>query len=214
MSSKEKLQLTIKLSLWILSVSIAYAILRYNIGKGIAWEHFPIYVLNKAVAITSAYLLSMSVAGPYLSRIKFKLIQRIGESRTSLGLAGAYLMGIHILMSLISLHPNMYNKFFALDGTLSFIGELSMVLGVLAAAAFLYLTITSLSKHIEQLDGTVKIAFGKISIWGLVLLFGHTVVMGYQGWGDFAHWPLGLPPISLLSAMGISKGIMMGLIKK
>ncbi len=33
---------------------IAYALVRHHIAQGVAWRHFPLFILNKAVSMAAA----------------------------------------------------------------------------------------------------------------------------------------------------------------
>ncbi len=50
----------------IISIAIVftavYAILRYNIFKGVEWTHFPLYIMNKILAFSGFLLLVLSLA--------------------------------------------------------------------------------------------------------------------------------------------------------
>lgn len=76
----------------ILVVTTAYAVLRYNVFKGIAWDHVPLYVLNKAVAWTATTLILAASVQALRSR-KDLLSNEYLVQAIAMG-------GIHVLMSL------------------------------------------------------------------------------------------------------------------
>ena len=43
----------VRIAIVALAVSLAYAIVRYHIFKGVPWSQFPLFTINKAVAVVS-----------------------------------------------------------------------------------------------------------------------------------------------------------------
>ena len=109
----------------ILLFSLVYAVLRYHIFKGVAWEHLPLYTLNKV----------LSLAG--LTLLVFHGIRQLrqGTSGNAPDPFPAYLgmvcIFFHVLFSMILISPKIYDDLFLADGKFSWEGELSMFFGVL-----------------------------------------------------------------------------------
>lgn len=83
--------------------SMCYATLRYNICKDVPWDEWPLYILNKAFAL-SALLLLLA----YAVRVYQK---NIGDRRILISAASAFAL-IHIIISLILLNPSYYQSFY------------------------------------------------------------------------------------------------------
>lgn len=166
----------------VFTVSIAYATIRYNIFKGVPWTDWPIYVLNKAFAVSSLALLVINV-------FRYRFIQN--RSNAKIFKFAMFLGFLHILISFALLNPIYYDKYF-LNGKLSFLGGISILLGVIATALIFN---KGFSKELNN-NRNAK-------IWVLSFLAfiigSHAAVTGFQGWFIASAWPGYLPPITLIS---------------
>src|SRR5688572_13451556 len=86
----------IKIAFITFFIAVAYATVRYNIFKGVAWSDWPVYTLNKVFGVTSLLLLVIAVA-----RYRLGNAYPNGKIMYAAGLSG----GIHILLSLLLLNP-------------------------------------------------------------------------------------------------------------
>jgi hypothetical protein len=57
-----------KLFIFIISSSLIYATLRYPVFGGVDWIHFPLYVINKALALSGFLLLLINSLISHKSR--------------------------------------------------------------------------------------------------------------------------------------------------
>ena len=97
---------------WVLAVwgvCLVYAIVRYNVVKGVEWTHLPLYIVNKWAAIGGVVFIAMAymvrklfggTPGTELVRAKAKFF----------GLAGFGIISMHALMSMILLSPANYER--------------------------------------------------------------------------------------------------------
>lgn len=194
----------IKISLIVLAIVTAYATVRYNILKGVAWEHFPLYISNKAISLAAVVLIGLSYLFGSLERLfPGRFAQTLGM-RKFLGLAGFGLGAVHGVISLLIFTPAYYNKFFDVSGKLNLIGELSMLFGVLAILIFSMVAVSSLPGFFERLGEEKWKRVQRLGYGGLVLVGGHVLVMGFGGWLTPAGWPGGLLPISLVAFIVIA----------
>jgi DMSO/TMAO reductase YedYZ heme-binding membrane subunit len=180
-----------------------YAILRYHLFKGVAWSHFPLFIMNKIISFSGFILLVASLALEPLSRNK-------GETwlltRKFLGRTGLILIIIHIIVSFLLFRPEVYDKFFAADGSLNLIGELSMLAGTLGIAAYLIMHNTY-SKP-EGGNAFQKMVMSpSFGVTALTLSALHIAIMGFEGWMTPLEWPGGMPSISLVSLSAFLVGI-------
>src|SRR3989344_6881495 len=135
---------TVIFSLFILIVSITYGIIRYNILKGTPWIHLPLFINNKAISLSAVVFIAISsLLGP-LARFWPRTFVPLLHTRSYFGLIGFGLAAVHIIISMLLFTPAYYPKFFGADGKLNFMGELSMLFGVLAFFIFLIVAITSI----------------------------------------------------------------------
>lgn len=193
----------IKVVTIVIIISLAYSFIRYNIVRSVPLENFPLFIANKAIALSATILIGLSFFLGPLARFWPKLFSSNLYLRKYLGLIGFGVAALHVLMSLVTLSPSYYPKFYTEGGKLNLIGESSLVFGILAFIIFSVICITSLPS-IENIL--------KPSSWKLVQRFGyiayflvllHVLIMSYQGWSRAESWQYGLAPISLISALSI-----------
>jgi hypothetical protein len=95
--------------------------------------------------------------------------------------------------------PSVYGKFFVEDGTLTLLGGLSMLAGIIA---FVILWGYNMSFQTFLREDKAFIQFITSRKFLIVaLLFGalHITFMGYEGWLKPEGWHGGLPPVSLVA---------------
>ena len=181
---------------WLLitcSLTAVYAILRYNVFKGVEWIHLPLYITNKVVSwsavilIAASYLVGKRDTGPrQVVLVKF------------LGLTGFWLAAMHIVMSLLMHSPHYYPKFFG-EEKLNLTGELSMLFGVLSIGFLTVPAVTSLPQMKDSLGLRRWRRSQRIGYMALACTAGHLFVMGFQGWLKPEEWPGSMPPITMLA---------------
>jgi len=171
-----------KIATVVFTVSIGYATLRYTIFKGVPWTDWPLYVLNKAFAVTSLVLLTINV-------FRYRYVQN--RSNAKIFKYAMFLGFLHILISLAILNPIYYDKFF-LNGKLSFTAGISFLLGAIATALIFN---KGFSKNLNN-NRDIKIKV--LSILAFIIGL-HAAVQAFQGWFPSAAWPGYLPPLSLIS---------------
>lgn len=168
---------------------LAYAILRYHIVKNVPWEHLPLYTTNKVFAV-------VGLAGLVGSRLAADR-----KRRQRYGFAGLWGTTVHVLMSLLLIGLNYFQKFYLETGKLTWQAELSMAAGVLGLGFLLWLLIATLEAESQQQTSLVP----GIARWALLATALHLVFMGGAGWLNRDDWTAakGLPAITLL-AFGLS----------
>jgi len=169
----------------VLVASLVYAVLRYNIFKGVSFEHLPLYVLNKVFSLAGLGLIAMACLGSERAR------------RRELGYLGLVLVMLHFLISIVILTPEYFGKFFIKSGKMTWQTELSMLAGILGMLFLLWLFVASL-KDVIQLPAQRSLVPG---LGQAVLFFTalHVFAMGSFGWLSVDAWPGYLPPITLIS---------------
>jgi len=157
--------------------SAIYATLRYNGFKGVPWEDWPTYTMNKVFAVSAVVLLLVAA---------LRRVRGSGSAGPLLGHA-AIVTALHVVLSLMLLTPAYFAKYFA-AGKLTGTAGVAMTFGALALAWMMRGALT-----------------GRPARGGLAVLAGltvvHTAVQGFEGWLDPTTWPGGLPPITLLSTV-------------
>ncbi len=181
----------------VFAVSISYAIVRYNVFKGVPLEHLPMYVLNKAVAMTALFFIGLSNTSSQLN------------TRKSAGRTGFSIAVLHGLISMSLLSPDYYAKLFSqasdIQG-LSLQGELSVLAGCLGMFT---LALLAWPKARETAEAWRKaIPWMTRGILGLIAL--HCLFYGWSGWWTPSHWPGSLPPITLLSFLFATGSLVWG----
>lgn len=168
--------------------SFIYAVLRYNIFKEVPWEHLPLWITNKAFAMTATILVGYSFCADK------------SKPRKEIGILGFYIAIIHAIISFIILKPSYFSKFFSPDGKLNFIGEVSMLAGVICLCLLLVATYKSYPTVIEESKVDLKLIH-QLVLWAIVLNIIHLLFMGFSGWLKVNEWPGMLPPVSLVSLL-------------
>jgi hypothetical protein len=170
-----------KTALLALLGSAIYATARYNVFKGVPWNDWPIYTLNKAFALSALFLLVLCV-------IHKRSAQGNSNART-MYLASVF-GSIHVILSLTLLSPVYYEKLFV-QGKLTAAAGCSIVLGAAAAA------VMAVGKRILG-DQDTGGGLGKLAILAFVIGL-HAMLQGFAGWFALSKWPGMLPPITLIS---------------
>ncbi len=199
MQKKSGWKTGIKISVGVIILSLAYAIIRYNIIKGTPWENLPLFIFNKAFALASVIIIGLSfVLGPLAKLSPKKFSQKL-FLRRSLGLIGFTIAALHALISLLIFSPSYYPKFFNETGKLTLEGELSMLFGALALFIFAIVAITSLPSIENKMNKKHWLSIQRSGYLAFFLVLLHVAFMGFKGWLVPADWPGGLPPISLIA---------------
>ena len=178
---------------------LTYAVVRYHVVKGVSWEHFPLYIANKAISLSAVFLIGAS----YLIGKTIRVFEDDFPKRLILikfcGLMGFSLAAIHAFMSLLLFSPHYYEKFFHESGKMNLTGELSMAFGVLSLWCLSVTAITSLPYMYEAVGAERWKRGQRMGYVCLALVAGHVVVMGFSGWLAPSGWPAYLPPISMIA---------------
>lgn len=198
-----KMKKTVTIFLIVLGLSFLYAIVRYNFVRSVPFDNIPLYISNKAIALSATILIGLSfLLGPLARFWPNQLVPHL-PLRKHLGVFGFVLAALHAVMSLILLTPAYYPRFFTEDGRLNFIGETSMLFGVLAFLVFAGITVTSLPPVEKQMDQAQWKFVQRLGYLAYVFVLLHVAVMGFRGWFRPESWQYGLVSISLISALFI-----------
>jgi len=187
--------------LWVILtglISFFYAVLRYNVFKGVPWEHLPLYIVNKAVAVSAVVLLASSyLIGKWISPFS-EDPERQRLLAKFLGLCGFSAAGLHAILSLALLSPAYYPKFFGMDEKMTFAGELAMLAGALGLLWMAGPAAGSLPNMQEALGRRWWQRSQRSGYLALAMAAVHTTAMGFSGWFRPTEWPGRLPPITML----------------
>ena len=180
-------------------LSLVYVVVRYHIFGGVAWREFPLFILNKAMALTGFLLVTYNFSfGPF-KNIGIKIPDSWMEARNILAMSGFLFLLIHALMSFLLFSPAHYGKFFEADGTLTLIAGMSMLAGVIGFVLLWMMNITFQSFMRENDAFVAFIGSRKFLLWALTLGGLHILFMGYNGWMHPEGWHGGIPPVSLIA---------------
>ncbi len=195
-----------------LLLAIGYAVLRYHIVGPVPWKDFPMFILNKGLCLAGFILLTLNFTLGPLNNLGVPVSWGWLNARKALGMTGFLLVLIHALMSFMLFSPAVYAQFFVEDGTLTLLGGLAMLFGVLG---FVFLWGYNLSFQTFLREDTAFIQFitsRKMLLFALVLGGLHLAFMGYEGWLEPAGWHGGLPPISLVAFSCFAIGYLINLV--
>ena len=178
----------VRLVVSVFAVSLAYAVLRYNVFAGVDGAQVPVFITNKAISVASVVMLGISRVVSDKPR------------RKHLGLFGVALAALHVLLSLMLFHPAYLAKLYRPNGTMTAAAELSMLAGAIATVLLGWKLYATVMRPLDrQIAGTSLVrGLGRFT---LVLVAAHVACIGAAGWLELAKWPGGLPPITLLSCL-------------
>ena len=175
-----------------------YAIVRYNVFRGVSMLNIPLYISNKALAVASVVLIGLSFfLGPLAKFWPRTFAQKL-YLRKYLGLFGFGIAAVHGLISLLIFNPSYYPRFF-LEGKLTLAGELSMLFGILALFIFSIVAITSLPSIETTMDRKSWLSIQRLGYLAFIFVLLHVSVIGYKGWLTPSEWPGKLLPMSLIT---------------
>jgi len=182
-----------------LLLAMGYSVLRYHIAGPVPWKDFPMFILNKGLCLAGFILLTFNFTLGPLNSLGVPVSRGWLNSRKALGMTGFLLILIHALMSFMLFSPAIYGQFFVENGSLTLLGGLAMLFGILG---FVFLWGYNLSFQTFLREDAAFIQFitsRKVLLLALVLGGLHLFFMGYAGWLKPAGWHGGLPPISLVA---------------
>lgn len=190
---------TIVFTIVIFLIIFSYTVIRYNVIKGVDHSPLSLYILNKAIAVTSVALIGLCfIIGP-LARIWPKTFETKKQFRKSLGLIGFGFAAIHAIISLLLLNPLHYPKFFLQNGQLTTGAQISLLFGVLALLIFSAGAISSMQAVKNTMKKKNWYFVQKLGYLAFALVMLHVLVMGWEGWLKPETWPGGMPPLTLIS---------------
>lgn len=194
--------ITRTISLGVLGAALTYAVLRYVVFGDVAPDNIPLFIMNKAVAVSGAVLLGACLSLSPLMRLAPRL-RPWGRLRKHLGLAGFGLSALHVALTMLLLQPAYYAKLYAADGRFALQGELALLFGVGAMFALLFPAVTSLAPIRRDLAPRTWRSLQRLSILAFALTGAHLFALGLPSWLAPATWIGGLPPITLLAALAV-----------
>lgn len=196
-------QRAIIIFLIIFGLSFLYAIIRYNLVRSVPLDNVPLFIANKAIALSATILIGFSfLLGPLARFWPNQFVPHL-PLRKHLGVFGFALAALHAVMSLILLTPAYYPRFFSENGQLNFIGETSMLFGILAFLVFAGITVTSLPPMERYMNPAQWKFIQRLGYLAYVFVLLHVAIMGFRGWFRPESWQYGLASISLISALFI-----------
>lgn len=185
----------------VFGLALAYAVIRYHIASGVAWSHFPLFIMNKTVALAGTAMVACSyLIGKVIRRYDKDPRRKLVVIKFC-GLIGFSLASVHGIASLCLITPAYFAKYFTEDGRLNFEGELGLMLGIIALWALSLPAITTLPMMPKAIGGMRWKRSQRMGNVCLILVVAHMVALGLRGWLSPEHWPWMLPPISLVAAI-------------
>ncbi|MCP3904109.1 MAG: hypothetical protein GY715_10795, partial [Planctomycetes bacterium] len=184
---------TIKWFAAIFGGSLLYAVVRYHLAGDVSWAHFPMFILNKATSLAAVIFVASSyLVGKVIHWHDDIKLRRLVVIKFC-GLMGFFMAVAHAFLSLALLTPAYFGKYFADDGRLSLQGELAISLGVAALFFLLAPAIATLPMMPKALGGWRWRRGQRMGYLCLMLVAGHLVVLGLNGWLAPGDWPAAIP---------------------
>ena len=175
--------------------------MRYIAFAKVSYDQWPLFLGNKAISLTGIILLALSYT---IGKISILTDTDRGRQLVLIkfcGLFGFTLIAMHVFASLAVLTPEHFPKFYNDDGTMNFIGQFSMLMGVIALWCFSLPVITSIPNMFKAIGGERWLRGQRMGYIGLAISALHVGVMGIAGWLKPLDWYGYMPPITMVSAL-------------
>lgn len=170
--------------------AVTYAAVRYVVFSPNNLDNFPVFVTNKGISMAAALCLALAFWH------QWRACQDIRETRAAAWFrAGIFGAVVHVPLSLSILRPSYFKEFFKGD-YLSFNGELIVLFGGLTAGG-IYL--------LNRSHWSAKQRWW-LSLVTVTTLFSHTLCMGIARGLNINSSHGYLPPMWLLSLVGVALG--------
>lgn len=178
--------------LWLYGASVIYSIVRYAVFAPQNFQNLPIFIVNKGVAM--AVPLCFAIAFWQQMRLRDGIPGKYAPAAWFR--AGVWGICAHIPMSLSLLRPGYFPEFFTAE-RFSFNGEAVLLFGALTTGGIYLLTRA-------QWDELLR---WRLSMLTMTALFAHTLFMGIARGVNIKASHAYLPPMWMLSLIGIALGI-------
>lgn len=184
-------------------LSLGYAVVRYCIFKDVSWHQLPLFIMNKAVSLSSVVLLAIFYTTRWRHQLSFRRFTVSPKVTKNCRSTGYLYLLIHVMISTLLLKPAYYPQLYD-QGKFNFSGELMLLFGIISILVFAALKANRISpnKAGNSLPGRVQYFF--LGNTALLLISGHLFLLGLNNWLTPAEWPGYLPPITLLAFFGIT----------
>lgn len=189
---------TVRLLALVLGACTLYAALRYAVFAGVPPDNWPLFLGNKALSLAGLTLLSLSYLVGRSPGLRFGGGDLQVVVIKFCGLAGFSLIAMHVTASVLLMGPAYYPKLFPGD-RLSLVGELSLLLGILAFWCFTLPVVATVPGTVDQTDAESWLRQQRMGYLGLATAALHVLIMGWAGWLEPRDWPASMPPITLLA---------------
>jgi hypothetical protein len=191
MLGAKRLQSSMLKIIIVYTFSVAYAVVRYVVFNPENIDNLPVFVFNKGISMAAAFCFTLA----FYSRWRARIPDRIGGAGAWFR-AGIFGVFAHVPLSLAILNPEYFPEFYA-DGRLRFGGESVVFFGAVTLGGIYLLSKTdSILKHRWIL-----------SLATMAALLSHTLSMGIARGLNIDSRHGFLPPMWLLSMIGIALGI-------
>jgi DMSO/TMAO reductase YedYZ heme-binding membrane subunit len=177
---------------------LAYAIVRYVIVGPVAPSQVPVFIVNKALAVTAIVLVALALAVGPLVRMR---VVDAGwmTARKAFGVHGFAIAALHTVLTIATLTPVRYIKLHDANGLLTLEGGLVVLGGVLAIALLILPAITSASIIRKSMSADAWQRAQRLGLAALAIGFLHVAVLGWRSWLVPHTWPGGLPPLTSIA---------------
>lgn len=190
---------TIRIILFIFLITLGYAVLRYNVFKGVPWNELPGYVTNKAIAWTSLISVCLSYLPGLLHKLGVNWAAGMLPLRKYLGTYGFALAAVHIVLTLSMLTAETYPSLFT-GNTINEKGEYVILFGLSCLMGFTMPAIVSIKAVRESMTEKKWKRIQQLGYIALAANAAHVFAMGFGVWFAPSAWPGYMPPITMISA--------------
>lgn len=175
--------MAIKVVILLILCSI-YTLLRYVYFGPVSPENIPLFLANKAISMASVFALLFAAISYF---------KKDGLLSRDWGRVALHTAFLHVVMSFPLINPYYYSVFygFADSGRMDHVGELVLLLGILASYAYFRIA--------RSAPGSNEMHFYKLIGSGLVAA--HIFELGAGGWLKVDGWHGGMPPITLITTL-------------
>lgn len=173
--------------------SIVYSAVRYVVFAPQNLDHLPVFITNKGVSMAAALCFAMA----FWRQWRQGRGATGGTDPAAWFRAGVFGSVCHVPMSLSILRPGYFKEFFVADGgRMSLNGEAVFLFGAFTAGGVYLLTRSHWTPRQRW----------RLSVATTAVLFAHTLCMGIARGLNLTRSHAYLPPMWLLSLIGIAVG--------
>ena len=174
-----------RLTFFVFCTSLIYAVIRYNVFGLVPYEDIPLYISNKAFALSAVILLLINTI-------------RTDSDRGILNRHIRMFMIMHAIISFFVFTPAYFREYFH-NGKILLQPAMMLLAGIYSFFSFNTMHQVKEATDIVQ----SRLFMQRIKIFTLIALSVHIFLRGISSWLNPEIWPAGIVPVSLIAFIAL-----------